>query len=208
MGRVGLSCTQVRGEDLTCVLSGLTVAWQAIMKELRGKGQCCEAEYCSVSTSSPTSSASSLRRASSSVSPMCSSKVCVCKMICPQRKLQDVFNNPILWRHSAAVCVEAMLSSTECARYSPRSQKPASALYMPGGKELCRASRHLLPSDTRKITTGAICKPAEQITSQIYVHFLTSFYLFHVIWKCQQPFTQYQYFTTNVPIEILQNYSK
>lgn len=38
----------------------------------------------------------------------------------------------------------------------PMSQKPARAEYIPLGKELWRASRHRVPSDTRVITTGAI----------------------------------------------------
>lgn len=56
--------------ELTSVCPGFTVAWQAIMSELLGKGQCWDAEYCSVSTSKPTSSATSLRTASSILSPI------------------------------------------------------------------------------------------------------------------------------------------
>lgn len=55
--------------ELTSVCPGLTAAWQAIMSELLGKGQCWDAEYCSLSTSKPTSSATSRRTASSRLSP-------------------------------------------------------------------------------------------------------------------------------------------
>lgn len=51
------------------VCPGFTVAWQAIISELLGKGQCWDAEYCSLSTSNPTSSATSRRTASSRLSP-------------------------------------------------------------------------------------------------------------------------------------------
>ena len=56
--------------------------------------------------------------------------------------------------------------------HSPISQKPASALYIPGGKDGCRPSRQRFPSDTRTITTGDIWRDAQhsgkctQTTSQ------------------------------------------
>lgn len=55
--------------EFTSVCPGFTVAWQAIISELLGKGQCWDAEYCSLSTSNPTSSATSRRTASSRLSP-------------------------------------------------------------------------------------------------------------------------------------------
>lgn len=45
--------------------------------------------------------------------------------------------------------------------HSPMSQKPASALYIPRGKDGCRPSRHRFPSDTRTITTGDIWRNAQ-----------------------------------------------
>lgn len=38
------------------------------------------------------------------------------------------------------------------------SQKPASALYIPRGKDACRPSRQRLPSDSSTMTTGDICR--------------------------------------------------
>lgn len=54
---------------LTSACCALTIAWQAISKQLLGKGQCWEAEYQSDSTSRPTSSATSRRTVSSTFSP-------------------------------------------------------------------------------------------------------------------------------------------
>lgn len=59
----------IRAAALTSVCPGFTIAWQAIMSELLGKGQCWDAAYRSLSTSNPTSSATSRWTASSRVSP-------------------------------------------------------------------------------------------------------------------------------------------
>lgn len=48
------------------------------------------------------------------------------------------------------------MSSVHALNSLPISQKPAKAEYIPLGKELWRASRQRVPSDTRVITTGAI----------------------------------------------------
>lgn len=67
--RLALKCLGGNASPLTSNCCLLTNAWQAIIKQLLGKGQCWDAEYQSDSTSRPTSSATSRRAASSTASP-------------------------------------------------------------------------------------------------------------------------------------------